>query len=551
MTRWHRAKAEANGILAWVKSITQLSEENNGADAFALSLFLPVRVIYLQKLFDFRKGDLRMKRLFLIGIASALALQLAACAGPVSQAPRENAAEEGSLTTTGLAVSGQQLPGLTPLAAAAAGNSFWLDPVGDYELYAYDAKNYIYANLGCASMSQYAAEEQKNDPIFRVIDAINGLPKLSATTVPADAKVEGGFLTVAMDGSYTKRQYYLKGGALEVDGTAYALTREQYDSLKALSAECVADGGAPQWLVFMNPRRVTEIRCRDTDGKMKTMKTENLPVAASEPRYIRVSKGKAYTPGAKSFSGMFKAVYTFDNGVTYTVAAKGTKLYVESSDMQVALQYTGHERSILSYIESTQGMISGPANPRTGKPVIYLYPEETTDVEVKLDFQGQLAYTYPAYEDGWRVTARPDGTLTNRADGSTHYYLFWDGTAYRQSWDFSSGFVVAGDETESFLRETLPRLGLTPREYNDFITYWTPELRGNAYNLITFSTGEYEQTAPLSVTPAPDTVIRVHMVYRPLERPVDIPAQELPETPGRDGFTVVEWGGTRAGGMTR
>ena len=47
------------------------------------------------------------------------------------------------------------------------------------------------------------------------------------------------------------------------------------------------------------------------------------------------------------------------------------------------------------------------------KPVIYLYPEETTEVTVKLDFKGKLTSTYPAYENGWKVTAQPDGTLTD------------------------------------------------------------------------------------------------------------------------------------------
>ena len=58
------------------------------------------------------------------------------------------------------------------------------------------------------------------------------------------------------------------------------------------------------------------------------------------------------------------------------------------------------------------------------KPVIYLYPEEETEVTVKLDCDGGLTCTYPAYEDGWSVTAQPDGTLTDGA-GQTYRYLYW------------------------------------------------------------------------------------------------------------------------------
>ena len=45
------------------------------------------------------------------------------------------------------------------------------------------------------------------------------------------------------------------------------------------------------------------------------------------------------------------------------------------------------------------------------KPVIYLYPEKETDVTVKISLDGELTCTYPAYDDGWKVTAQPDGTL--------------------------------------------------------------------------------------------------------------------------------------------
>ncbi len=36
-----------------------------------------------------------------------------------------------------------------------------------------------------------------------------------------------------------------------------------------------------------------------------------------------------------------------------------------------------------------------------GKPVIYLYPEEKTEVAVKLDYDGELTATYPDYRNGW------------------------------------------------------------------------------------------------------------------------------------------------------
>lgn len=179
---------------------------------------------------------------------------------------------------------------------------------------------------------------------------------------------------------------------------------------------------------------------------------------------------------------------------------------------------------------------------RDAKPVIYLYPESKTDVTVKLDYAGELTCTYPEYQDGWKVTASPDGTLTD-ADGQTYNYLYWEGEN-SVSYDFSSGYCVAGSDTASFLEDALQQLGLTRQEANEFIVYWLPLMKENPYNLITFQSDVYTQAAQLSVDPTPDTVIRVFMAWKPLKDAVEIPAQDL-TAPDRTGFTVVEWGGSQ------
>ena len=113
----------------------------------------------------------------------------------------------------------------------------------------------------------------------------------------------------------------------------------------------------------------------------------------------------------------------------------------------------------------------------SAKPVIYLYPEQETTVSVSLDYAGTLTATYPAYEDGWRVTAEPDGTLYDE-NGDEYSYLFWEGEN-NTDYDFSTGFCVAGADTADFLREKLAEIGLTPREYNEFIVYWLPKMQDN------------------------------------------------------------------------
>ena len=175
------------------------------------------------------------------------------------------------------------------------------------------------------------------------------------------------------------------------------------------------------------------------------------------------------------------------------------------------------------------------------KPVIYLYPDETTEVSVLLDFNGELTTTYPAYDNGWRVVAEPDGTLFD-ANGREYYCLYWEGES-DIDFDMSEGFCVKGSETAAFLEEALAKLGLTWREANEFIVYGLPLMEGNEYNVISFLTDAYTENAKLIIDPQPDTLIRVFMAWYGSGKPVEIPEQSL-AAPERTGFTVVEWGGS-------
>ena len=71
-----------------------------------------------------------------------------------------------------------------------------------------------------------------------------------------------------------------------------------------------------------------------------------------------------------------------------------------------------------------------------------------------------------------------------------------------------------------------------------------PGLRGDAHlHLPRHLGGERLDRHRLTVTPQPDSVLRVFLAWKGLEKEVDIPPQELPAFQRR-GFTLVEWGGT-------
>jgi hypothetical protein len=177
------------------------------------------------------------------------------------------------------------------------------------------------------------------------------------------------------------------------------------------------------------------------------------------------------------------------------------------------------------------------------KPVIYLYPKEKTDINVKLDYKGEITCLYPKYnkDNIWEVTAYPDGKIINKLDNKEYSYLYWEGSS-ENNYDFSKGFVVKGDDTAEFLQEKLEYLGLNSRESDDFITYWLPKMNKNKYNLISFQKEEYTDKAKLNISPAPDSMLRVFMAFKPLDNEITIPKQEL-EKFDRKAFSVVEWGG--------
>lgn len=181
------------------------------------------------------------------------------------------------------------------------------------------------------------------------------------------------------------------------------------------------------------------------------------------------------------------------------------------------------------------------------KPVIYLYPKEEINVSLSIDYPGDLLITYPKYENGWKVIASPTGKLINKKDGREYSYLFWEGKNKEEiQYDMTKGYVVAKDQTASFLQNTLKKRGLTPAEYNEFIVYWLPQMTENEYNLIHFATqDEYHNRVKLNISPEPDSILRIFMVFKGLdENNIDVTPQDF-EPFNRDGFTVVEWGGTK------
>lgn len=246
----------------------------------------------------------------------------------------------------------------------------------------------------------------------------------------------------------------------------------------------------------------------------------------------------------------------FTNALTYRVQVQGNQLRVWASDMPQVLQFTVPQKEVDELLTETDNRITyekeniEKPNPETAKPVIYLYPEQETKVNVQLTFNGTLTSTYPTLPpEGWTVTAQPDGTLTDE-EGRSYRYLFWEGVA-DVDWKQDSGFLVKAEDAREFLEQSLTQLGLNELEQNDFITYWLPKLEKNGESFVTFAAEQYTDNAVLTVTPKPDSVLRVQMLISKVDDSnraafQKLPEQELPRFE-REGFVLVEWGGTDLG----
>ena len=246
----------------------------------------------------------------------------------------------------------------------------------------------------------------------------------------------------------------------------------------------------------------------------------------------------------------------FTNALTYRVQVQGNQLRVWASDMPQVLQFTVPQKEVDELLTETDNRITyekeniEKPNPETAKPVIYLYPEQETKVNVQLTFNGTLTSTYPTLPpEGWTVTAQPDGTLTDE-EGRSYRYLFWEGVA-DVDWKQDSGFLVKAEDAREFLEQSLTQLGLNELEQNDFITYWLPKLEKNGESFVTFAAEQYTDNAILTVTPQPDSVLRVQMLISKVDDSnraafQKLLEQELPRFE-REGFVLVEWGGTDLG----
>ena len=194
---------------------------------------------------------------------------------------------------------------------------------------------------------------------------------------------------------------------------------------------------------------------------------------------------------------------------------------------------------------STGGCCGGSGNggSELKKPAIYLYPEKYMDISISLNLiNSSFVCLYPEFtsENTWKVHAYPSGEIEIK--NKKYPYLFWDADSYVTQ-NINKGFIVKSEEAQSFLEEKLRILGLNERESFDFITFWLPVLKRNKISLCSFQNAEFFDNFKLKIEPKPDSILRIFLTIKKIEKTVDIEEQTLKKFE-RKGFTVIEWGGS-------
>ncbi|KAG2345915.1 hypothetical protein BDR05DRAFT_1012181 [Suillus weaverae] len=189
------------------------------------------------------------------------------------------------------------------------------------------------------------------------------------------------------------------------------------------------------------------------------------------------------------------------------------------------------DRSIGSYNIKDGDSIKLRVSWRVKKPVIYLYSPSDIDVSVKLSLipEWSLSVIYPVVttEDHgqhleWNVRTHQDGSLTEDNSGLDVSYLFWEAETNLEAFPRSPASKPPPVNTFNpissisvYLDKSLRVLRLHTEARTSFITYWLPSILKHKYIALRFvPQAAYERAASLTISPQPDVVTRVCMLFK-------------------------------------
>ena len=135
-------------------------------------------------------------------------------------------------------------------------------------------------------------------------------------------------------------------------------------------------------------------------------------------------------------------------------------------------------------------------------------------------------------------------------------YLFWEAKTANVNPNqlFLDNFVrrknsiycFNSTDIEAGICLLLTNRGLNSKESYDLISYWLKDLTSKPYVAVSFLENKiYEELAVLNVEPKPKKLIRLFMLFNPINNPIEeVRGMDYEEIVKRDEYesTVVEWG---------
>ena len=381
-------------------------------------------------------------------------------------------------------------------------------------------------------------EECKDEPgywwLFNVyvradkfVDEVGAPAEVSDEFIPCWAKLACGIGDIW--GNERKRVWekYLDTGECLVD----------QDAIGAQAIGAAALGGQPN---FINKENIT------------ILVTADLQVVDQIPEALIFANTMDLPPDGTSSV----LVGTYQSKYDVYFLTTGAVLTLVKQDGSTP--YYNYNELVNKDIPQGSSLQLGTFQPATGfayewwtpacKPAIYLYPEVTTDLNVKVIPQGNLTKSIPSYPtSGWDVTANPSGKIQSL--GKDYPYLFYEADIEKIKVP-KEGWVVEVGELDRFFKDLLPKLGLNKQEQTDFTSYWVPKLLFHSlptdspyYYIGLLDREQLDKVEEIQFSQEPDNFIRLRFVFEALFGPQFVQPPSLSEIPARTGFTAVDWGG--------
>lgn len=274
--------------------------------------------------------------------------------------------------------------------------------------------------------------------------------------------------------------------------------------------------------------------------KGKVLIEGNVKMFSSNLPFENVAVGTNSIQVKTDSLGNFSLLAEASDTLFYCFARSWSEVYVVHPDFMKSQ----HHVVIQAYLNRSNNMMR--------KPVLYLYSQKDLMVDIEVRPKGEFTFTYPEYSNGWTFEVSEKGIL-DPLTNKKYPYLFWEAETDDLFFEWSQsgieGAIVATDSLIDYFEYVLTELGLNQTEKTDFITFWAPILSQKKYVFLQFLVDDAytKNIAEMNMSPSPDAIRRVYLLASPLTNPQEIDIPIVPQNLSgfeRNGFTVVEWGGT-------